>query len=87
MGINNINSPFGSSAIRNMNNLISQRLEKSMNRLSSGLRLNRAGDDAAGFTVASRLQAQIGAITQAIENAESSINMSNVASQSLNSTT
>lgn len=86
MGINNINSSFGSSTIRNLNNLISQRLEKSMNRLSSGLRINRAGDDAAGFTVASRLQAQIGAITQAIENAESSINMSNVASQSLGST-
>ena len=45
-------------------------LSKSLERLSSGLRINRAADDPAGLAVAERQRAQIAGLNQAIENAE-----------------
>jgi len=45
-------------------------LSTSLERLSSGLRINRAADDPAGLAVAERQRAQIAGLNQAIENAE-----------------
>ena len=45
-------------------------LNKALERLSSGLRINRAADDPAGLAVAERQRAQIAGLNQAIENAE-----------------
>ena len=45
-------------------------LSKSLERLSSGLRINRAADDPAGLAIAERQRAQIAGLNQAIENAE-----------------
>ncbi len=45
-------------------------LNKSLERLSSGLRINRAADDPAGLAIAERQRAQISGLNQAIENAE-----------------
>lgn len=85
MGINRINNNLGSPAIRNLNTIVSQQLARVTERLSSGLRLNRAGDDAASLTVAQRLQSQFRGLNQAIENAQNGLNLSNVADQSLES--
>lgn len=57
----------------------SQQLEKSIERLSSGLRINRAGDDAAGMTVATRIRSQVRGLNRAVMNAQDGINMINVA--------
>jgi flagellin len=46
-----------------------------MERLSSGFRINRAADDAAGLAVSEKLKAQIGGLNQASRNAQDGISM------------
>ena len=48
-------------------------LSKSLERLSSGLRVNRAGDDAAGLAISEKLRANIRALNQASRNASDGI--------------
>jgi flagellin len=55
-----------------MNNI---QLDKSLNRLSSGLRINRAADDAAGLAIADKLSAQSKGLGQAIRNANDAIGL------------
>ena len=45
-------------------------LSSSLAKLSSGLRINNAGDDAAGLTIATDLGAQVSGLTQASRNAQ-----------------
>jgi flagellin len=45
-------------------------LSKSLEKLSSGLRINNAGDDAAGLTIATQLGSQVSGLTQAARNAQ-----------------
>ena len=47
--------------------------QKSMERLSSGMRINRAGDDASGLAVSEKMRAQIRGLNQASENAQNGI--------------
>jgi len=53
----------------------SDKLAKSMERLSSGYRINRAGDDAAGLAISEKLRAQIGGLGQAQRNAQDAISL------------
>jgi len=53
-------------------------LEKAMERLSSGKRINSTSDDAAGQTVVSRMKAQITSLNQAIRNTNDGLSMLNV---------
>ena len=46
---------------------------KSMEKLSSGLRINRAGDDAAGLAVSEKMRAQIAGLDQASRNAQDGV--------------
>jgi len=50
-------------------------LAVSLQRLSSGLRINRGGDDPAGLIVSERLRSEISAVQQAIDNSERAINV------------
>jgi flagellin len=50
-------------------------LSKSIEKLSSGYAINRAGDNAAGLAVSEKMRAQIGGLTQASKNAEDGISM------------
>jgi len=50
-------------------------LSKSLQRLSSGLRINGAADDAAGLTIAEKMQSQVRGLNQAGRNAQDSISM------------
>jgi flagellin len=52
-------------------------LEKAMERLSSGKRINSSSDDAAGQTVVSRMKAQISSLNQAIRNTNDGLSMLN----------
>lgn len=54
-------------------------LETSLRRLSSGLRINSAKDDAAGLAIASRMSAQVSGINVAIRNANDAISLSQTA--------
>lgn len=53
----------------------SNRLGTAMERLSSGFRINRAADDAAGLAVSEKLKAQIGGLHQASRNSQDGISM------------
>jgi len=50
-------------------------LERSMERLSSGKRINGAKDDAAGMSVVTRMKAQISSLNQAVRNANDGISL------------
>ena len=54
-----------------------------MQRLSSGLRINSAKDDAAGLAIANRLTSQINGINQAVRNANDAISVSQIAEGAL----
>lgn len=50
-------------------------MKKSSEKLSSGYRINRAGDDAAGLAVSEKMRSQIKGLNQAIRNSQDGINM------------
>src|SRR5262249_5960974 len=60
------------------------KLSKSLEKLSSGLRINRASDDAAGLSIADRLLTQVNGLHQAQSNAQQGINLINVVDGALN---
>lgn len=61
----------------------STELNKVFARLSSGLRINTAGDDAAGLAISNRMTSQIRGLTQAVRNANDGISVSQVAEGAL----
>jgi flagellin len=63
---------FSLNAQRNLNNTQSS-LQTSLERLSSGLRINRASDDAAGLAISDRMTAQIRGLEQAVRNVNDGI--------------
>lgn len=64
-----------------------QVLGNTFKRLSSGLRVNSAKDDAAGFSIATRMTAQIRGLNQAVRNANDAISLVQVAEGALDETT
>ena len=60
---------------------------KSMEKLSSGLRINRAGDDAAGLAISEKMRGQIRGLEQSSRNAADGISMIQTAEGALNETT
>jgi flagellin len=62
----------------------SDKLAKAMEKLSSGYRINRAGDDAAGLAISEKLRGQIGGLGQASRNASDAISMVQTAEGALN---
>jgi flagellin len=61
-------------AYRNLS-MTQSKLSDSLQKLSSGYRINKAADDAAGLSISEGLQAQIGGLTQAVKNAQDGINV------------
>jgi flagellin len=59
---------------------------KSMEKLSSGLRINRAGDDAAGLAISEKMRGQIRGLDQASKNSQDGISMIQTAEGALNET-
>jgi flagellin len=59
-------------------------LERSLDRLSSGLRITRAGDDAAGLAISENLRAQIRGLAQAQRNANDGVSVIQTAEGALN---
>lgn len=59
---------------------------KSMEKLSSGLRINKAGDDAAGLAISEKMRGQIRGLDQASANAQDGISMVQTAEGALNET-
>ncbi len=59
---------------------------KSMEKLSSGLRINRAGDDAAGLSISEKMRGQIRGLEQASRNSQDAISLIQTAEGALNET-
>ncbi len=59
---------------------------KSMEKLSSGLRINRAGDDAAGLAISEKMRAQVKGLDQASRNSQDAISLIQTAEGALNET-
>ena len=59
-------------------------LDQNLERLSSGYRINRAGDDAAGLAISENLRAQIRGLKQASRNAQDGVSLVQVAEGGLN---
>ena len=60
---------------------------KSMEKLSSGLRINKAGDDAAGLAISEKMRGQIRGLDQASRNAQDATSLIQTAEGALNETT
>src|SRR6266542_3287464 len=71
------------NAQRNLG-LTSASYAKSVEKLSSGLRINRAGDDAAGLSISEKMRAQIKGLGQAQRNAQDGISLIQTAEGALN---
>src|ERR1700750_159875 len=74
------------NAQRNLNQSQSA-LQTSLQRLSSGLRINSAKDDAAGLAISQRFTAQINGLDQAARNANDGISLAQTAEGSLSTVT
>jgi flagellin len=61
-------------------------LASSIEKLSSGLRINKAADDAAGLSISQGLTSQINGLTQAVSNAQDGVNVSQIADGALGTT-
>jgi len=81
-----VNNNVGSiNAQRNLANT-TERLQNSLQRLSSGLRITRASDDAAGLAISENFRAEVRGLTQASRNANDGISLLQVAEGALNET-
>ncbi len=67
-------------------NSASNATAKSLEKLSSGLRINKAGDDAAGLAISEKMRGQISGLNQASRNAQDGISMIQTAEGALNET-
>ena len=78
----NIPALFAYNSLSSTNNA----LQKSINKLSTGLRINSAADDAAGLAISEKMRAQIRGLDQAVRNSQDGISMIQTAEGALNET-
>ncbi|WP_153723564.1 flagellin N-terminal helical domain-containing protein [Sporosarcina cascadiensis] len=75
----------GLNILRNMN-IHNMQAMRSMERLSSGMRINRAGDDPAGLAISEKMRGQIRGLAMAQRNIQDSISLFQTAEGALNET-
>jgi flagellin len=78
----NIPALFAYNALNSTN----ESLQKSINKLSTGLRINGAADDAAGLAISEKMRAQINGLDMAVRNSQDGISMIQTAEGALNET-
>jgi flagellin len=76
-------NPIALNSLRNLQ-ITGMSISKSLERLSSGLRINRAADDAAGLSISEKLRAQIRGLNRASTNALDGISLIQTAEGALN---
>jgi len=76
------------AALNAYNNLAANQASQAsaFERLSSGLRINKAADDASGLSISQGLTSQINGLTQAVSNAQDGINVAQIADGALGTT-
>jgi len=83
MALSILTNPASLSAQRNLE-ATQSKMASNIGRLSSGLRINKAGDDAAGLGISENLKADIRSLAQARRNANDGVSMSQVAEGAMN---
>ena len=78
-----INTNIASLLAQNNTRQVNNELEKAMERLSSGLRINSAGDDASGLAISKKLEATSIGIKQSIQNTLQAKTIANIAESGL----
>jgi flagellin len=86
MGLRIQNNVEAFNAHRNLTQ-VSTKASKAMEKLSSGYRINRAADDAAGLAISEKMRAQIGGVDQSQRNAQDGISLVQTAEGSLSEVT
>ena len=79
-----INSNQSAISVRRNLNATTREISTSLERLSSGLRINRAADDAAGLSVREGLRAESSGLQASVRNTEQATNLIQTAEASLN---
>lgn len=82
-----INHNMSSIFAANQSSINSNNVQKSMEKLSSGLKINRAADDASGLAVSEKMRSRIRGLSQAGENIQNGISFVQTAEGYLNETT
>lgn len=82
-----INHSMSSLFASRQEGINTQNLQKSMEKLSSGERINRSGDDAANLAVSEKMRAQIRGLNQASRNTSNAVSFIQTAEGFLNETT
>jgi len=85
MGLSINNNIAAFNAYRNLS-VTQGQMSKSLEKLSSGFRINRAADDAAGLAISEGLRSQIGGLKVAVRNAQDGISVVQTAEGALNET-
>jgi flagellin len=85
MGLSINNNTAAFNAYRNLS-VTQNDLSKSLEKLSSGFRINRAADDAAGLAISEGLRSQVGGLKQASRNAQDGISVVQTAEGALTET-
>jgi len=78
-----INTNVASLNALESNAVTNRNLKYSLEKLSSGLRINKAADDASGLAIADKLRTQANSIRQAIDNANSGISLVQIADKAM----
>lgn len=81
-----INTNVSALRAQNSSRVANNMQSMAMNRLSSGKRINSAKDDAAGLAIATRMDAKVRGMTQAIRNANDGISLAQTAEGAMNET-
>ena len=70
-----INTNIASITAQNHASASRREMETSMERLSSGKRINSAADDAAGLSIATRLESQVRGMAKGVQNANDAMSL------------
>ncbi|OCL93731.1 flagellin [Aliarcobacter thereius] len=78
-----INTNVSSLTAQESSTLTNNALKNSLEKLSSGLKINKASDDASGLAIADKLRTQVTSVNQGIANGNSAIAMLQIADKSM----
>ena len=78
-----INTNISSLTAQESNTITNKNLQESLEKLSSGLRINKASDDASGMAIADKLRTQASSVKQSIDNANSAVALLQIADKAM----
>ncbi|MEJ5168494.1 MAG: flagellin, partial [Arcobacteraceae bacterium] len=78
-----INTNVSSLNAQESANITNANLKNSLEKLSSGLRINKASDDASGLAIADKLRTQASSIGQSIANGNSAVSLTQIADKAM----